>query len=58
MGVKIKLYQRVVVPMVTYGMETWDLYIVDKHNIDVVEMNSLRKDKFRNVKLRYRVCAK
>ena len=41
--VKRELYERVVIPTVVYGSETWSLSAQERRNIEVFEMICLRK---------------
>ena len=41
-GVKKTLYQQVIVPMVTYGAETWRLREAERRRLNVFEMKCLR----------------
>ena len=40
--VKRELYERIVVPTVMYGSETWAMRAEEKNKLDVTEMNCLR----------------
>ena len=41
LGVKWRLYGRVVVPTMKYGAETWDFRMNEKHKLSVLDMKSL-----------------
>ena len=41
---KRELYEGVVVPKVTYGVETWGMRMDERHNLNVMEMKCLRSD--------------
>ena len=58
--VKWELYERLVIPTVVYGLETWSLSEHEKRKIEVFEMMCLRNicgirrvDKVRNAVIRY-----
>lgn len=60
--VKRELYERIVVPTVMYGSETWAMRAEEKNKLDVTEMNCLRsmcgvtrRDRVRNEVVRRRV---
>merc|ERR1712121_55348 len=62
LGVKRELYERIVVPTVMYGSETWAMRAEEKNKLDVTEMNCLRsmcgvtrRDRVRNEVVRRRV---
>ena len=63
-GVNVKkmMYERIVVPTVLYGAETWGLNVREKRRLDVMEMKCLRsmcgvtvRDRIRNEEIRRRV---
>lgn len=58
---KIKIFEAIVEPILTYGAECWQMSISDKEKIDVVEMDFLRRacrisrlDRVRNEDIRRR----
>ena len=60
--VKRELYERVVVPTVMYGSESWGLKVEEREKLDVAEMKCLRSicgvtrmDRVRNEVVRERV---
>ena len=63
-GVKRELYERIVVPPVIYGSESWGMRVEERNKLDVAEKNSLRSmcgvtrlDKWRSEVVRERVGA-
>ena len=59
---KRMMYERIVVPTVLYGAETWGLNVREKRRLDVMEMKCLRsmcgvtiRDRIRNEEIRRRV---
>ena len=61
MNVKRELYERVVVPTVTYGSELWGMKVSERNKLNVFEMRCLRNmvgvtrlDRFRNEEIRRR----
>ena len=61
-GVKRDLYERIVVPTVMYGSESWGMRVEERNKLDVAEMNCLRsicgvtrRDRVRNEVVRQRV---
>ena len=61
-GVKRELYERIVVPTVMYGSESWGMRVEERNKLDVAEMNCLRNmcgvtrwDRWRNEVVRERV---
>ena len=64
LGVNVKrmMYERIVVPTVLYGAETWGLNVREKRRLNVMEMKCLRsicgvtiRDRIRNEEIRRRV---
>ena len=62
LGVKKELYERIVVPTVMYGSESWGMRVEERNKLDVAEMNCLRSmcgvtrwDRWRNEVVRERV---
>ena len=62
LGVKRELYERIVVPTVMYGFESWGMRLEERNKLDVAEMNCLRNmcgvtrwDRWRNEFVRGRV---
>ena len=62
LGVKRELYERIVVPTVMYGSESWGMRLEERNKLDVAEMNCLRNmcgvtrwDRWRNEFVRGRV---
>ena len=62
MRVKRELYERIVVPTVMYGSETWGMNVVERNKLDVAEMKCMRSmcgvtrwDRLRNETVRERV---
>ena len=60
-GVKRELYERIVVPTVMYGSESWGMKVEERDKLDVAEMKCLRSmcgvtrmDKVRNEVVRER----
>ena len=43
MGVKRMMYERIVVPTMVYGAETWCLNAREKRRLNVLEIKCLRK---------------
>ena len=41
-GVQIEFFERVVVPTVTHGMDTWDIRMDKRHMLDVREVKYLQ----------------
>ena len=61
MNVKKELYEKVVVPTVTYGSECWGMKVVERQKLNVFEMKCLRSmagvsriDRVRNEDVRQR----
>ena len=61
-NVKRMMYERIVVPTVLYGAETWSLNVREKKRLNVMEMKCLRnicgvtiRDRIRNEEIRRRV---
>ena len=44
MGVEVELYEKVVVPKLTYGAKTWGLRMEDTRKLENMEMKCVRND--------------
>ena len=42
LGMNRELYERIVVPNVMYGSESWDMRVEERNNLDVTEINCIR----------------
>ena len=61
MNVKRELYERVIVPTVTYGSELWGMRVAERQKVNVFEMKCLRSmagvtrmDRIRNEEIQQR----